>query len=134
MTTPFTIDLQIFIPGSGRGARDVIGMYLSSIVQDIDQTAWNLLDCSEDRMVQEFSDLALQDSNFTPNHKDGFEINARFAVSAAGPDFIDRVFEEYMQAFSDWIDETLREYFSRTGKRADLVPTSFNWVADIAAV
>ncbi len=129
----FKIDLKFTLPGSGQRAREVVEMYLSSsMVGDINQLAWNLLDCSDDRMAQEFSNLVLQKSGVIRSRQGGFKVTALLTVSASNSAFLDRVFSEYMDAFEDYIRNTSREYFSRTGFNPDLTLATAEWDANIS--
>lgn len=127
MSNKFTIELDITLADGGNSAGDVIELYGNQIRDDVNQTAWNLCNCNDQVQREKFDDLKLNGWNVTRSPEGNFQIKGEFAVNSISEEFVNQVFEEYMDGFADWITVTQNGLYSRTGERIGFNPYPLEW-------
>jgi hypothetical protein len=125
------IELIISMTDGGKSVSDIIELYGARVVEDIDQTAWNLCDCNDQVQEQKFSNLKLDEWLVTQIQGDNFNIRALTSVFAESSNFAQNVIEEYMDGFADCILQTANSLYSRTGLRIGFNPIPVEWDLDI---
>ena len=130
MSQKFAINLTIKLPRGGSDSLDVASLYQARILDDIDETAWNLCDCSDDELSQRFSDLQLQ--CYDVKRKQTVDIKSTFTVNAENPEFINQVVDDFMSGFADRIRMTALGLYSRTGRRIVSNIVTCDWDVNIA--
>jgi hypothetical protein len=128
MTTLFTIELTINMPDGGRHARQLLNLYFEDITADINETAHNLCDSSDDVQARKFAKLALKRSDAWAGPAGSLKIFVLFSVSGEDSTFIKQVITQYMEGFTDCLKRAGSRYFTRTGfpPGISLQPTDWN--------
>lgn len=122
-----TIDLEI----GGKNAEEIIGIYEASIMDDINQTAWNLCECNDQIQLEKFSNLTKINYEIKPTDHYEATLSTSFRVTGNDPDFLENVISEYMDGFDDWIRSITNGYYSRTGSRVGTDIKVINWNLEI---
>jgi hypothetical protein len=120
-------NLNITLAEGGATAEEISELYAGRVVDDIDQTAWNLCDCDDKVQSEKFGDLMLEDWSVKHTEGNDFHITAQFSVNAMDDEFVSQVIEEYMDGFADSITVTQNGYYSRTGERIGFSPYPIEW-------
>lgn len=129
----YRVSLQISLPGGGIEAETVTDMYLTTMLaSDLDQTAWNMCDCNDERQAREFTNPVLEEHSVQAVPDGNMEVRAVFRVSGSNPSFIEKVVGEYMNGFPDWMDGTIREYQSHEGVKLSLNQQPIDWEVQLS--
>ena len=131
MTTLFTIELTINMPGGGRHTRQLLNMYIPDMPVDIQATAYNLCDANEAVQAHKFAKLALKRFNVWSSEEHTLKIFALLSVSGEDSTFIKQVIAKYMEGFPDYLKRASGRYFSRTGFPPDISLQPTDWNAEV---
>jgi hypothetical protein len=126
--TEYLAEIKMDLEIGGSNAEDVIGMYEASIMDGINQTAWNLCDCDDQTQSERFGNPTLVEYDIKLSDHNNIQLIVAFRVTANDPNFIETVINDYMDGFDDWIRSTTNGYYSRTGSRigTDIKVTDWN--------
>jgi hypothetical protein len=131
MTTLFTIELTINMPGGGRHTRQLLNMYIPDLPVDIQATAYNLCDANEAVQARKFANLAVKRFDVWPGQGGNLKIFALLSVSGEDSTFIKQVIAKYMDGFPDYLKRVGSGYFSRTGFPPDISLQPTDWSAEV---
>jgi hypothetical protein len=131
MTTPFTIDLTITLPESGRLAKQLLNIYFADMAVDINKTAYNLCEASETKLTQKFAELTLKRADVWASKEGSLKVFALFSVTGEDSTFVEKVIAQYMDGFSDSLKKASSGYFPRTGVQPDVSYEPTDWKAEV---
>jgi hypothetical protein len=134
MSTPFTIDLTISLPDSGRLARQLINIYFEDMPVDINATAYKLCGADEAVQAQKFAELTVKRAEVWPSKQGSLNVFARFSVSGEDAAFVEKVIAEYMDGFPDCLRRASSEHVPHTEVRPDIALQPTDWNAEVSKV
>jgi len=119
-TTRYLLHMSVQFDDIREVVEEILGMYISAqMLGDLDQLAWNLVDCDGKRQREEFGGPEILDSTIKRDGQDHLMIYISAAFSGSNQALIKRMAAEYLAAFDDYIRDTILEYKSRTGERTE---------------
>jgi hypothetical protein len=131
MATIFTIDLTINLPESGRHARQMLYMYLAEMTADISEAAVKLRESNATGPAQQFAELNMKRGDVWISTEGSLKLFARFSVNSEDPDFVKKVFAEYMAGFPDCLRKEAGRYSTQTGVQTDYAFSPTDWTAEV---
>lgn len=126
----YVLKLTLWFTGERTIAEEILGMYTSAqILDDLDQLAWNISDCDNERQDAEFGGPTSINSDITISPAGSIEVNIAATFSGRSLKLIEQLAEDYLDGFDDYILPTILEYKSRSGVEAfyDGRPTSSSY-------
>ena len=112
-----TVKLNITLALGGSEAEVIVGMYELNIIDDLNQTTWNLCECDDQRQAEKFGSPSLVSYELKPASNGDKLLEVVFKINSSDLAFVEQAVEEYMDGFSDWMRSVQNGYYSRTGMR-----------------
>jgi hypothetical protein len=134
MSTPFTIDLTITLPGSGRLAKQLLNIYFADMAADINKTAYNLCEANATIQAQKFAQLTLKRADVWASKEGSLKVFALFSVSGEDSPFVEKVIAQYMDGFSESLKNASQAYFSRSAEQSDVSYEATDWKVEVHQV
>lgn len=119
MSNTRRIRLELNFDNVGTAAEEILEMYANThMAGDLDQLAWNLAGCDSERQAAEIGGPGIESCDVKRSQNGGVELEAVLLFTGDDQVLILKTVEEYLDAFEDYVRDTVLEYRSRTGKRA----------------
>jgi len=128
LISDYLVKIVIKLPQGDDDGVAVCGMYLdTTIIGDLDQTAWNMCGCDEEKKASQFGITKLVSGEARRELDGQIVLEALLRISSTDPVFIKSVFDEYINGFQDWIYPSIREYQSHEGIIVKLDSRPMGW-------
>jgi len=129
-TAQHILRMTIQFGGESKLAEEILEIYVSAqLLGDLDQLAWNLSNCDEKRQKEEFGEPMIITTDIKRNDQGEVQLDAVVTFSGNNQMLIERLAEEYLGAFDDYVRDIVLGYESRTGDKLGLNfhPTSHSY-------